>query len=67
MRILMNLLSHACIILSLMLLTLLVVDRFNPSMDFINNDISKLMLCILCVLAVLLGILQLVRSRHTNR
>ncbi len=61
------LLSHACVVLSLMILTLLVVDRFNPSMDFINNDMSKLFILLLCVFSTLLSLFVLVRDRLSNR
>lgn len=64
---LMSLLSHACLILAMMLITLLIVDRFNPSMDFINNDISKLLILALCVLGMLLGLLFLIRHHRSNR
>lgn len=66
MKRLQSILSHICFILSLMLITLLVVDRFNPSMDFINNDLSKLMLLVLCVCAAVLSVLRIVHS-HRNR
>ncbi|MBR2405962.1 MAG: hypothetical protein IKB04_02810 [Clostridia bacterium] len=60
-------LSHTCFVLSLVLLTLLIVDRFNPSMDFINNDFSKLFLAVLCMVAALLGILVLIQQSRSNR
>lgn len=58
------LLSHACIILVLMLLVLLVVDRFNPVMGFINNDITKLMILALCVIAAVLAVSFLLLRRR---
>ncbi len=64
---LMGLLSHACLVLALMLITLLIVDRFNPSMDFINNDISKLIILALCVFGMVLALLFLIRQRRSNR
>lgn len=64
---LMSLLSHACLILAMMLITLLIVDRFNPSMDFINNDISKLIILALCVFGMMLALLFLIRQHRSNR
>ena len=61
-----SILSHLCFILSLMLVTLLIVDRFNPSMDFINNDLCKLLILVLCVGSAVLSVLHLLRS-HRNR
>ncbi len=40
---------HINIALAFTLLTLFVTDRFNRAMSFINNDITKWMLCIFCV------------------
>lgn len=58
------LLSHACLILVLMLLVLLIVDRFNPVMGFINNDITKLMILALCVIAAVLAVSFLLLRRR---
>ncbi len=66
MKFILGLLSHLCTILGLMLLPILIVDRFNPSMDFVNNDITKLMVCVLSVCAVLFGILQRIHSRRNR-
>ena len=44
-----NLLRHATVILALMFLTFLVLDQFNPMMNFIDNDISHWLLAALCV------------------
>ena len=44
-----NLLRHATVILALMFLVFLVLDQFNPMMNFIDNDISHWLLAALCV------------------
>ena len=41
--------SHLCVILSIMFLTFLILDQFNPMMNFVNNDISRWLLAGLCV------------------
>ncbi len=64
---LISFLSHCSLILAIMLITLTVVDRFNPSMDFINNDISKLFILLLCICVVILALLVLIEQRHRNR
>ncbi len=48
--------AHAAIILSLIYLTLFVIDRINTAMEFINNDITKTLVAILAVLAIANGI-----------
>lgn len=40
---------HMTVILSLMFLTFLVLDQFNPLMNFVSNDISRWLLALLCV------------------
>ena len=36
--------SHTTVILSLMFLVFLILDQFNPMMNFIDNDISRWLL-----------------------
>ena len=60
------LLSHGCLIFAMALITLLIVDRFNPSMDFINNDFAKLLMLLLCVFAAIVSVTAIVKS-HRNR
>lgn len=43
------LLRHTTVILSLMFLVFLVLDQFNPMMNFIDNNISRWLLAGLCV------------------
>lgn len=45
--------AHAAIVLTLALLTLLIFDYFNPSMDFINNTITKVMIGVLCIISII--------------
>ena len=40
--------SHLTIILSLMFAVFLVLDRFNPMMNFVQNGISRWLLGTLC-------------------
>ncbi len=42
-------LRHTTVILSLMFLVFLVLDQFNPMMNFIDNGISRWLLAGLCV------------------
>ncbi|MBQ8072368.1 MAG: hypothetical protein IJ231_01255 [Clostridia bacterium] len=43
-----RLLSHTTFILALMFLVFLVLDQFNPMMNFIDNNISRWLLAALC-------------------
>ena len=42
-------LRHTTVILALMFLVFLVLDQFNPMMNFIDNSISRWLLVGLCV------------------
>ncbi len=42
-------LRHTTVILGLMFLVFLVLDQFNPMMNFIDNSISRWLLAALCV------------------
>ena len=42
------LLSHMTVILGIMFIVFLVLDQFNPMMNFIDNNISRWLLLALC-------------------
>ena len=46
---LLALLRHTTVILGMMFLVFLVLDQFNPMMNFIDNSISRWLLAALCV------------------
>ena len=46
---LLGLLRHATVILALMFLVFLVLDQFNPLMDFVDNGMSRWLLVALCL------------------
>ncbi len=52
-----KILPHVTMILAMMFLLFVVLDAYNPMMEFLNNDISKGLLIALCVSALGSGIL----------
>lgn len=64
---LLSVLPHINITLSVVLLVLFVTDRFNRAMAFINNDITKWMLCIFCVTSLLQAIIFAYQRRKAIR
>ena len=48
--------SHLTVILSLVFIVFLVLDQFNPMMNFIDNPISRWLLAGLCLGLCLSGI-----------
>ena len=41
-----KIIPHFCIILSLMMVTFFILDIFNPGMNFVGNEIFKILLLI---------------------
>ena len=54
--------SHLTVILSLMFIVFLVLDQFNPMMNFVDNDISRWLLAALA----LSGITQSITGWRLN-
>ena len=50
--------GHLTVILSMMFLVFLVLDQFNPMMNFVDNGISRWLLALLCVCVVARGVLS---------
>lgn len=50
-------LNHGTVILSLMFLVFLILDRFNPLMNFVKNDISSVLLALLCTSVIARSVL----------
>ena len=53
--------SHLSVILSLMFIVFLILDQFNPMMNFMDNEISRWLLSALCLSSILLGVLHWMR------
>ncbi|MBQ8160101.1 MAG: hypothetical protein IJ083_05040 [Clostridia bacterium] len=51
-------LDHLLVILPLMFLTFLVLDQFNPLMNFVNHEISHVLLALFCVFSITRSILS---------
>ena len=52
------LLSHITVILSLMFVTFLILDQFNPLMNFIDNTISRWLLAALCISGIMQSVIH---------
>lgn len=56
------LLPHLTLILSLMMLTFFVIDQFNEAMAFLNNAVTKWLLCIFSVLTLILSVYSVIQA-----
>ena len=52
-----GLLNHLTVILGIMFLVFLVLDQFNPMMNFVDNSISRWMLAAFCICGISRSIL----------
>ena len=58
-----KLLPHVLFIMALMLITLNILDSYNPAMGFLTSSLSKWLLVIFCVTAALGAIRTIIRNR----
>ena len=59
-----RLLPHLCIITSLIIMVLWVIDRINGAMNFLGRDIFKIPLFIFCILVIYESIMLIVYQRR---
>lgn len=44
-----RIIPHICLIISVMMLVLFIIDRFNSAMDFIGGDTFDILLLLFCL------------------
>lgn len=63
MNILRSLLPHIIIILSGIFIVFLILDYYNPTMNFISNPISQILFRTFCILSILSSSLTISANR----
>ncbi len=63
MRQLKRVLPHLLFILSGIFIAFLILDEYNPTMNFINNNISIKLLWSFCLLSLLNSVVMMIDSR----
>lgn len=58
-----KLIPHICVILSVMLLTFYVLDRYNPGMNFVGNNFFKTLLLLNVIAAIITAFFQITSNR----
>lgn len=61
-----NLLPHILLILSLIFITFMILDEYNPTMEFINNSVSNKLFWVFCILSVINAVVSIVVSRKSE-
>ncbi len=63
-----EILTHATLVLSAMFLTFVIIDRFNPAMEFIGSDVSDWFLLAFALCALVSSILSAMKIyRHKKQ
>ncbi len=57
---------HMLFILSGIFITFLILDEYNPTMNFVNNNVSIKLLWIFCLLSLVNAILMMIDSRKKS-
>lgn len=65
MKYIIKLLPHLAIILAAVLITLLILDYYNPNMYFYDNETIRVMFGVLCAAAIANGIIMVVTDRKS--
>ena len=61
-----EILAHCTVILGMTFLVFLVLDQFNPMMNFTDNDISRWMLAALCLSGMGQSLLHWGKKKDTS-
>ena len=64
LKTLLGFIPHISIVLSLMMITFYITDRYNRPMAFINNDITKALLLVLSVLVIIESVYLIAHLRR---
>jgi hypothetical protein len=67
MNIIKTILPHIIVILAGIFIVLLILDDYNPTMNFINNTVSMKLFWVFCILSIINAALLIVRNRKEWR
>ncbi len=62
-----RILPHLCLVISVMMLTFYVIDKVNPAMNFIGNDLFKTLLLVYVLLVIATSIILVAINRRSGR
>jgi uncharacterized membrane protein len=67
MKMIRSLLPHILVVLSGIFIVFMILDWYNPTMDFINNPVSLKLLIVFCVLSLIHSVISITSNRKTWR
>ncbi len=62
-----NIFCHGSIVMSIVFLVLFIIDRVNPSMEFIGSEQGDWLLLLFCLLALTNGVITAARLSKAER
>lgn len=62
-----KIIAHASIVLGGMLLTLFILDKINPAMEFIDNDITRGLIAAAALLGIVSGVFGLIVPKDHDK
>ncbi|MFV0465395.1 MAG: hypothetical protein ACK5ML_04915 [Lachnospiraceae bacterium] len=57
---------HALFIIPAILITFLILDNYNPTMNFVNNTITLILLWVFCILSIINSVITMIALRRKN-
>ncbi|BCN32880.1 hypothetical protein [Anaeromicropila herbilytica] len=67
MNLIRSVLPHILIIISGIFIVFLILDSYNPTMEFVSNPISTKLFWAFCILSIINGVLTIVSNRSKWR
>lgn len=67
MKVIRSILPHIMIIISGIFVVFLILDGYNPTMNFINNPVSLKLLWTFCILSALNSVITITSNRNEWR
>ena len=66
MRKLISVIPHITIIMSIMFITLWILDKYNPNMNFLDSKLSSILMLILFILTIVTSIIAVAFDRKLD-
>ncbi len=63
---LLRILPHVPMIFSVIFIVFMILDEYNPTMKFVHNDVSTILLWILCVTSIASSVRAITKDRSAK-
>lgn len=66
MKRLISIIPHITIIMSIMFITLWILDKYNPNMNFLDSRLSSILMLVLFILTIVTSIIAIAFDRKLD-